>query len=376
VIPVLSKIDAGRVPLADLARESVVLGDIRPRDHGARYLDIPGGGPTLELDDQRGFSRLLLPGDERLTVTVRGEDSGEGPEVSAPAGIMEQEVTLSTGLGATLSLPRSREGALPGVVLVTDAGARDRDGVGEGLLSALVRHVAWELADGGVAVVRFDPRDPRDGVGLDTLRRDIRAAGEWLSARQEVDAGRVAVIGHGQGALLGVLAAQDRPDLFRAIVGLAPPARPLREAMVARLRARLRANALSAEAMDAAEQRLNEELDALRDGTESGAQRLMRELLPRIPSDDYLGTKAQLLLLFGARDEEIPPGHRGLLQTAVALYGGKNVDLQVIPGADHEFLERDGGRGSSGAADLARRRHPSLIPVIRSFLETALAKKR
>ena len=232
------------------------------------------------------------------------------------------------------------------------------------------------VADGGVAVVRFDPRDPRDGVGLDTLRRDIRAAGEWLSARQEVDAGRVAVIGHGQGALLGVLAAQDRPDLFRAIVGLAPPARPLREAMVARLRARLRANALSAEAMDAAEQRLNEELDALRDGTESGAQRLMRELLPRIPSDDYLGTKAQLLLLFGARDEEIPPGHRGLLQTAVALYGGKNVDLQVIPGADHEFLERDGGRGSSGAADLARRRHPSLIPVIRSFLETALAKKR
>jgi len=146
--------------------------------------------------------------------------------------------------------------------------------------------------------------------------------------------------------------------------------------MIARLRARLRTNALSAEAMEAAELRLNEELDALRDGTDAGAQRLMRELLPRIPSDDYLQSKAHLLLLFGARDEEIPPGHRGLLQTAVALYGGKNVDLQVIPGADHEFLERDDGRGSAGAADLARRRHPSLIPVIRSFLETALAKKR
>ena len=176
-----------------------------------------------------------------------------------------------------------------------------------------------------------------------------------------------------------VLAAQDRPDLFRAIVGLAAPARPLRDAMKARLRARLRASGSTPERITAAEEALDEEFDRLRDlprdvEPDPGG-RLLQELLPIVPTTAYLELKAPLLLVFGSHDDEVPVGQRALLQTVVALHGGERIDLQVLPAADHEFLETGVGGAGKGAADLARRRHPSLGPVVRGFLERRLPKK-
>lgn len=380
IVPLLLGLDGGRVPVLNLAAEKVVLVRILPREARARYLDLAGGGPTLEVEKDSTFRRLILPGEGRLSIVREDFKPAPGVREARPEGVEEVELVLPTGLAATLSLPKQREGTIAGVVLVADAGARDRDGVGEGLQSALLREVAWDLADSGFAAVRFDPRDPRQaGVGLSTLREDVRAAGTWLASRLEVDGDRVAVVGHGQGGLIALLAANDRPDLFRAVVGLAPPARPLRDAMAARLRARLRANGSSPDAITAAEAKLNKELDGLRDlprdASPGPGGKLLRELLPLVPTTIYLDAKASLLLLFGAHDEEVPAGQRALVQTAVALHGGERVDLQVLPAADHEFLETGAGGAGRGASDLARRRHPSLGPLLRTFLERNLPKK-
>ncbi|MEE2714153.1 MAG: alpha/beta fold hydrolase [Planctomycetota bacterium] len=380
VVPMLLGLDGGRVPLVDLSAGKVVLGTVLPRQDNARYLDLPGGGLTLEVEPDRTFRRLILPGEGRLTLVRAGFIPDPTSREVCPVSVEEVEATLPTGLLATVSLPKHREGVFAGVVLVAESGARDRDGVGSGLLSGLQREVAWDLADGGFAVIRFDPRDPRQaGVGIATLREDVRSAGVLLAARADVDSQRIGVVGHGQGGLLAVLAAKDRPDLFGAVVGLAVPARPLRDAMKARLRARLRIGGSTPAAITAAEAALDEELDLVRDlpaeADPAPGGKLLQELLPIVPTTVYMELEEPLLLVFGAHDEEVPAGHRALLQTAVALHGGERVALQVLPAADHEFLETAPGGAGKGAADLARRRHPSLGPVIRAFLERKLPKE-
>lgn len=377
IIPLMLAVNGGDVPVIDVERGKVVLAAIRARDGGARYLDVPGGGPTVDVGTDGAFQRLRLPGATRTVVVPAGSEvRAAGPTV--PFSVVESEVELPTGLRATISMPRVRPGSIAGVVLVADSGAHDRNGDGPSGGSGLLRDLAWDLADRGLAVLRFDPRDTAaPGVGLSTLKEDVRGAGMLLGSKIEVDAKRIAVIGHGQGGLVAVLATADRPDLFAAAVGLAAPARPLRQAMTARLRARLLEAGQSAAAVRSAEMALQKDLDRIRDAKEvTGAgERLLRDLMLVVPVDLYLDARIPLLLLYGEDDQEVPIGHRALLQTAVALHGAGRADLQVLSGADHQFLETRGGGSHSGAADVARRRHPSLGPTLMAFLEQRLAKK-
>jgi len=378
VIPMLVEVDAGAVAVLDISRSKVVLGRVVPREGGARYLDVPGGGPTVDLDGDRGFRRLRLPGEGRPVIALAGAALPAGP--TAPATVVEQNVALPSGLAGTLTLPRKRAAAVPGLVLVADSGVDDRDGDGPGLGSGLLRDLAWEFGDRGYAVLRFQPRNvSAPGIGFTALKEDVRAAGMFLGSRVEVDAARLGVIGHGQGGLTSVGAVHDRPDLFAAVIGLAPPARPLREAMVARLRSRLFSEGRGREGVRTAEEALQADLDRIRD-LKSGAapgpgETLLRDLMRLVPVDLYLECKVPLLLVFGEHDRDVPVGHRALLQTSIALHGAGRADLQVLANADHQFLETGKSGSPAPNADMARRRHPSLAPVVSTFLEARLAKK-
>jgi len=113
-------------------------------------------------------------------------------------------------------------------VMVADSGPLDRDWSGPRLASHGGRALALWLQDQGVASLRYDKRiafsrDPKLDASLDAQAGDIRAAIRAARALPEARDRRILLVGHGEGALLALLAAQDAD----ALLLLAPPSQTM-----------------------------------------------------------------------------------------------------------------------------------------------------
>ncbi|SHI31930.1 hypothetical protein SAMN02745146_0514 [Hymenobacter daecheongensis DSM 21074] len=115
-------------------------------------------------------------------------------------------------------------GPFPAVVLVSDAGAHDRDATTGDyrLLGALADY----LTRRGIVVLRFDDRGVAGSAGnyglatTEELVTDVQAGLKLLRTRPEVDFSHVGVIGHGEGGNVALLTAtKPLPPAF--VVALA-----------------------------------------------------------------------------------------------------------------------------------------------------------
>ena len=119
-------------------------------------------------------------------------------------------------LAGTLTVPQGT-GPFPAALLITGSGAQDRD-------ETLFQHkpflvIADALTRRGVAVLRVDDR----GVGgtsgsvdqstTDDFAGDVLAGIAYLKTRPEIDPGRIGLIGHSEGGLIGPLVASKSGDV-------------------------------------------------------------------------------------------------------------------------------------------------------------------
>jgi uncharacterized protein len=120
---------------------------------------------------------------------------------------------------------------------VTGSGPEDRDddspGAG-GMKTALFKHIAIALAQGGIASLRCDDRGVAESTGsiahatLDTLVEDASAEVEALRAEPGIDGTRIAIIGHSEGGTVGPMVAEKDAGI-KAVALLAAPGRTLDE---------------------------------------------------------------------------------------------------------------------------------------------------
>ena len=132
------------------------------------------------------------------------------------------EITLA----GTITLPKG-PGPFPAVVLIAGSGPQDRDESSAGHKPLLV--VADFLTRKGIVVLRYDKR----GIGASTgsvdnattldLAADTQAAIAYLKTRKDIDAKKIGLIGHSEGAMIGPYLA-NRSKEISWIVLLAPPA--------------------------------------------------------------------------------------------------------------------------------------------------------
>ena len=119
-------------------------------------------------------------------------------------------------LAGTLTVPRGA-GPFPAALLITGSGPQDRD-------EALFGHKAfWVIADHltrhGIAVLRLDDRGVGQSTGNSTMTSiqematDVFAGVHFLKGRKEIDGGRIGLIGHSEGGIVGPLAASQSPDV-------------------------------------------------------------------------------------------------------------------------------------------------------------------
>lgn len=126
-------------------------------------------------------------------------------DISVPSGAFSLRGTLTVA------------GASPGpaALLISGSGPVDRDSNSKRLPIDVMGQIASQLAAEGIASLRYDKRGvgESDGdylaTGFHDNVADARAALEVLRARPEIDARRIVVIGHSEGALIAADLADD-----------------------------------------------------------------------------------------------------------------------------------------------------------------------
>ncbi len=119
-------------------------------------------------------------------------------------------------LAGTLTIPRGA-GPFPATLLITGSGPQNRD-------EELFGHKPfWVIADylsrRGIAVLRVDDRGVGGSAGkspeetLDDMATDVLSGVEFLKSRKEINPGKIGVIGHSEGGIVGPLAASRSADI-------------------------------------------------------------------------------------------------------------------------------------------------------------------
>ena len=126
----------------------------------------------------------------------------------------EREVSFlskdGTKIAGTLTSPKTA-GKHPAVMLITGTGEQDRDETLSGHKFFLV--IADHLTRAGVAVLRVDDRGVGGSggstakTGFDGKVEDLLAGLAWLASQNNLDPGRLGLIGHSEGGIIGPIAA-------------------------------------------------------------------------------------------------------------------------------------------------------------------------
>jgi pimeloyl-ACP methyl ester carboxylesterase len=142
--------------------------------------------------------------------------------------VLFTNIPVDLRLAGMLTIPAGK-GPFPAVVLVSDAGAHDREGATGDyyVLGALGDY----LTRRGIAVLRFDDRGVGKSGGeankltVPDMVSDVQAALNFLRTRPEIDLEHLGVVGHGEGGNVALLtAAQPLPPSF--VVTLGAPGLP------------------------------------------------------------------------------------------------------------------------------------------------------
>ncbi len=277
-------------------------------------------------------------------------------DYSAPADApyTAENVTVPTPAGhtlaGTLTLPRGASASrrVAAVVTVTGSGPQDRDeNIGlEGYRP--FRQLADSLGRRGIAVLRMDDR----GTGASTgafkgatsadFAEDVRAGLAYLRTRPEIDAGRLAVMGHSEGALIAPMVA-DREPTLKAIVLLAGIARPGMGTLKYQMTNLLQHDtSLTTTRRDSAIAAIPARIDIM-----MARDPWMKYFLLYDPSQTARRVTTPVLILTGDHDQQAVPEQVPEQEAAFKAAGNRDVTARVVPGVNHLFVaDTDGFPGN------------------------------
>lgn len=298
--------------------------------------------------------------------------------MAAPAG--EQSMTLETASGAvhgSLRLPAG-EGKTPVVLIVAGSGPTDRDGNSAMLpgRNDSLRMLADALAQAGFASLRYDKR----GIGASKaamvdeaqLRFDtyVEDAAAWI-AKLKADPRftSVAVIGHSEGALIGMLAAERAgAAAYVSLAGVAEsPGAVLRKQLAGKLPPPLAADNERILASLEQGKPVAEVPPALMALYRPSVQPYMLSWMQYVPAARIAALRMPVLIVQGTTDIQV-----GVEQAQALKAARPDAQLALIPGMNHVLKEvpLEQQRQVASYGDPSLPLHPQLTLVIVGFLKT------
>ena len=272
-----------------------------------------------------------------------------GPVRDAVAAEREMQIPGPAGLLAgSLNLPDGADAAGPLVLILPGSGPTDRDGNSPvGINAGTYRLLAEGLAARDLASLRIDKRGmfgsaaAASDVNAVTVSDYVTDARGWIAAvRDTLDSECVVLLGHSEGALVALLAADDAATAGAAVCGVvlvAAPGRPLGDV----LREQLAANEALAPFLAEAK----ETIAALEAGRRVDGASISPELAPlfrpqvqgfliellALDPQALLGAlEMPVLIVQGARDMQADRSDAERLAAAAA-----DAELLVLPEANH-----------------------------------------
>ena len=189
--------------------------------------DLSPDGTILEGNWIQGGMELTLSL-ERTEGPVAPPPRPQEPERPFPYDDEEVRFTNPAGghtLAGTVTLPRG--GAPhPAVVLVSGSGAQDRNETVAGHRPFLV--LSDHLTRHGIAVLRFDDRGTGESEGdhasadSEGFASDVLAGVAYLKGRDDIDAGKIGVVGHSEGGLIAPMTAVRSSDVAFIVMMAGP----------------------------------------------------------------------------------------------------------------------------------------------------------
>ena len=307
------------------------------------------------------------------------------PSYAAPADApyRAEDVTVPTAAGhtlaGTLTLPPQATSArkVAAVITITGSGPQERDeylGFGD---FRPFRQLADSLSRRGIAVLRMDDRGTGGSTGVfkhttsAEFAKDIRAGLAYLRTRPEIDATRLGVIGHSEGAVIAPMVADAEPTL-RAIVLMAGVARPARAALDMQLKNLIAHNsALTPAGKDSAIAQIPAREDSM-----MAADPWMKFFLTYDPAATARRVKTPVLILTGSNDQQAPPEQVPEQEAAFLAAGNRDVTARVVPGVNHLFVvDPDGYPGNYTKLPAPVRIKPEVVGEVVDWLAIRLAAR-
>lgn len=295
----------------------------------------------------------------------------------APAQESNMRLETSTGtLHGTLLLPTGVRTPLPVALIIAGSGPTDRDGNSPMLpgKNNSLRMVAEALATSGVASLRTDKRGIGASVGAMTSESSllfttyVDDAAAWV-AQLAADPrfSRVIIVGHSEGSLLGIMAAQR--GKVAGVVSLAGAGRPIAEVLDEQLSRNLGAGALLEEsrriiaALSAGKPvgMVPAELQVL---FRPSVQPYLRSWLPIDPAVEIAKLDVPVLVVQGSTD----------IQAAVSdaerlAKHARRGTLVMVDGMNHVLKEvRDPSKQMASYGDPSLPLHPELVRALDAFV--------
>jgi pimeloyl-ACP methyl ester carboxylesterase len=301
-------------------------------DETGRMIRFSAPGQSLEVvrEDVAAVSSRTVtisrPNDERISIPSNG-----------------------FSLAGTVSKPASASGKLPAVVLVGGSGPTDRDGLAFGV--PILGEIAGALADAGFLVVRYDKRGigqsggRAESAALADYAEDLRAAIKVLERRKDVDAKRIAVVGHSEGGAVALTAAAKDKGIA-AVAMVATPGMTGAELVLAQQQRLLNRSTMSTEDKQKrvdAQKRIHEAVISGK-GLELLAPEVRRavdnaeyqSLLSADPAKIVPGVRQPLLIVQGDLDTQVEPSNADRLEAfARQRKNAPPVEVVKVPGVNH-----------------------------------------
>jgi dienelactone hydrolase len=297
---------------------------------------------------------------EGLRAALAAAPKNAGIDYSAPvnAPFTAEEVTVNAKgftLSGTLLIPKTGARPFPAVITITGSGQQTRDEPVpiSGLEKyAPMRQVAETLATRGIAVLRVDDRGAGKSGGLETLSTattldfadDVRAQVAYLRSRPEIDAKRIALVGHSEGGNIAPMVAAGDTQIA-AIVIMAGSAIRGDQISMAQMNEYLEGDkTLTAEQKDKQRADQREMIQAVIAGGDVSKYpsqvRLpwMKEFWSYDPLPTIRKVRQPILVLHGALDRQVAADQAKTIEQAARAAGNRDVTVRVFPNLNHLFL--------------------------------------
>ncbi|MGA3600793.1 alpha/beta hydrolase [Lysinibacillus agricola] len=316
--------------------------------------------------------------DQQIEATFQ-QNGGKFPLVLKP--YKEQPVTYETVKipvkdgDLTVALQKASKEPSPVVLILAGSGPTDKDGN-----SALagkndsLKMLAEGLANEGIASVRYDKRGIGDNKSLTTKEEDMSIDHYVDDAVQVINTllankaySSVHIIGHSEGSLIGLLAAQKTN--VESFVSIAGTGRPIDEVLLEQLKGQLSPQLLKESTDILASLKKGElvnnvspDLQAL---FRSSVQPYMMSWLKYNPASELAKVNNRVLIIQGTNDLQ------AVATDAEALKKGKqDAELLYMDGMNHVLKDAPADRAGNLAtySDPSLPLHKELLPAIQQFI--------